>query len=550
MTETWRSPDCPSHLEPGRRSSLAALVATHRSSGERRAPLAGAGQLPRGRPRPLLPRAGRVHPGGQGRVPGLRGAGSTASSTRSPTARSSGSGAASRSVSAGGSAASVRSSAASADRRLSRTVSHARRQKRCHYGSVVDAGADAAGWRGAPRSSGWEPSPTSSRNSTSQRASSAAGTQPDQLDARDVARRPRARGRAPRCTPLARPVRSRSTRFIDTCARSRDASAQPERAHAGEPAVALADRRRRSRGRARGRRGRARSSPPPAPDARPPRSRPTSGCGARRRRGRARASVNASRRSVGQGALLGRRRRRRGTPGTRARVPPTRRRLARRVAATTGVVPSSATNGTTSSAPMRGMHAVVARQVDVLGHRARQRTDRELGVAAAGPGEGEHRAVVVGVDVHVEQRRPARGRERVDARVTVATLRHVRHALEHASAGYGGTDRLRLACVLGLALPQFDYSVAGDSPLSWATVAEYAIGAEAAGYDSLWLSDHLFLDLDKYGGPAGPFAGVRADRRRSARSPASPDAPGSARSWCARRCVRPRCSPRRSRRST
>ena len=56
-------------------SSLAALVAAHRSNGEGRAPLAGEGQLPRGRPRPLLPRAGCVHPGGQGGVPGLRGPG-------------------------------------------------------------------------------------------------------------------------------------------------------------------------------------------------------------------------------------------------------------------------------------------------------------------------------------------------------------------------------------------------------------------------------------------------------------------------------------------
>jgi probable F420-dependent oxidoreductase len=60
---------------------------------------------------------------------------------------------------------------------------------------------------------------------------------------------------------------------------------------------------------------------------------------------------------------------------------------------------------------------------------------------------------------------------------------------------------------VGLALPQFDYSVAGTSPLPWATVAEYAVAAEQSGYDSLWLCDHLFLSIDKYGGPAGPFGG-------------------------------------------
>jgi probable F420-dependent oxidoreductase len=54
---------------------------------------------------------------------------------------------------------------------------------------------------------------------------------------------------------------------------------------------------------------------------------------------------------------------------------------------------------------------------------------------------------------------------------------------------------------LGLALPQYDYSVPGERPLRFETIAEYARRAEALGFDSLWLSDHLFLDLAKYGGP-------------------------------------------------
>jgi probable F420-dependent oxidoreductase len=53
---------------------------------------------------------------------------------------------------------------------------------------------------------------------------------------------------------------------------------------------------------------------------------------------------------------------------------------------------------------------------------------------------------------------------------------------------------------LGLALPQYDCSVPGESPLTFATIVEHARVAEAAGYDSLWLSDHLFFDLAKYGG--------------------------------------------------
>jgi probable F420-dependent oxidoreductase len=53
---------------------------------------------------------------------------------------------------------------------------------------------------------------------------------------------------------------------------------------------------------------------------------------------------------------------------------------------------------------------------------------------------------------------------------------------------------------IGLALPQYDYSVPGESPLPWDTILEHAQRAEALGFDSLWLSDHLFLDIAKYGG--------------------------------------------------
>ena len=55
---------------------------------------------------------------------------------------------------------------------------------------------------------------------------------------------------------------------------------------------------------------------------------------------------------------------------------------------------------------------------------------------------------------------------------------------------------------IGLALPQYDYSVPGESPLTFATIAAHARQAEALAYDSLWLSDHLFLDIAKYGGSA------------------------------------------------
>jgi alkanesulfonate monooxygenase SsuD/methylene tetrahydromethanopterin reductase-like flavin-dependent oxidoreductase (luciferase family) len=53
---------------------------------------------------------------------------------------------------------------------------------------------------------------------------------------------------------------------------------------------------------------------------------------------------------------------------------------------------------------------------------------------------------------------------------------------------------------IGLALPQYDYSVAGESPLRFETIVAHAQLAAREGYTSLWLSDHLFLDIAKYGG--------------------------------------------------
>ncbi len=58
---------------------------------------------------------------------------------------------------------------------------------------------------------------------------------------------------------------------------------------------------------------------------------------------------------------------------------------------------------------------------------------------------------------------------------------------------------------IGLALPQYDYSVPGEAPLRYETIERYAAAAERWGIDSVWLSDHLFLDLAKYGGPATRF---------------------------------------------
>lgn len=57
---------------------------------------------------------------------------------------------------------------------------------------------------------------------------------------------------------------------------------------------------------------------------------------------------------------------------------------------------------------------------------------------------------------------------------------------------------------IGLALPQYDYT----GPLPWATVVETTERAEALGFASVWLADHLFLGVEKYGGPPGGHFGL------------------------------------------
>lgn len=52
----------------------------------------------------------------------------------------------------------------------------------------------------------------------------------------------------------------------------------------------------------------------------------------------------------------------------------------------------------------------------------------------------------------------------------------------------------------GLALPQYDFSLPGSEPIDWARLRDWAQKAENLGFDSVWLSDHLFLDLGRYGG--------------------------------------------------
>jgi probable F420-dependent oxidoreductase len=55
----------------------------------------------------------------------------------------------------------------------------------------------------------------------------------------------------------------------------------------------------------------------------------------------------------------------------------------------------------------------------------------------------------------------------------------------------------------GLALPHYDTSLAGR-PFEWDSLKRVALLAESSGFDSVWVSDHLFLDWSKYGGPDDP----------------------------------------------
>jgi probable F420-dependent oxidoreductase len=63
---------------------------------------------------------------------------------------------------------------------------------------------------------------------------------------------------------------------------------------------------------------------------------------------------------------------------------------------------------------------------------------------------------------------------------------------------------------IGLALPHYDFSAPDGAPVSWERLAEVARRAEALGFDSVWVSDHFFLTLDRYGGRGGTYGSPEA----------------------------------------
>lgn len=62
----------------------------------------------------------------------------------------------------------------------------------------------------------------------------------------------------------------------------------------------------------------------------------------------------------------------------------------------------------------------------------------------------------------------------------------------------------------GLALPHYDFSRPDGTPVSWEGLADAARRAESLGFDSVWISDHFFLSLARYGGPDEPFGAPEA----------------------------------------
>jgi probable F420-dependent oxidoreductase len=59
----------------------------------------------------------------------------------------------------------------------------------------------------------------------------------------------------------------------------------------------------------------------------------------------------------------------------------------------------------------------------------------------------------------------------------------------------------------GLSLPHYGFSIPGEQP-TFETLATWALRAEAAGFDSVWVSDHLFYSFGRYGADPAPIASL------------------------------------------
>jgi F420-dependent oxidoreductase-like protein len=63
---------------------------------------------------------------------------------------------------------------------------------------------------------------------------------------------------------------------------------------------------------------------------------------------------------------------------------------------------------------------------------------------------------------------------------------------------------------VGVALPHYDFSYPDGRPADLEATIAVARRAEQLGFDSVWMSDHFFLDLAKYGGAATRYSSLEA----------------------------------------
>jgi probable F420-dependent oxidoreductase len=60
----------------------------------------------------------------------------------------------------------------------------------------------------------------------------------------------------------------------------------------------------------------------------------------------------------------------------------------------------------------------------------------------------------------------------------------------------------------GLSLPHYGFSLPGGAPITFDAMSEWAVRAERAGFDSIWISDHFFYSFARYGDDPMPIAAV------------------------------------------
>jgi probable F420-dependent oxidoreductase len=60
----------------------------------------------------------------------------------------------------------------------------------------------------------------------------------------------------------------------------------------------------------------------------------------------------------------------------------------------------------------------------------------------------------------------------------------------------------------GLSLPHYGFSLPGDEPITFDAMARWVRRAEELGFDSAWVSDHLFYTFARYGVEDEPIAAI------------------------------------------